>query len=382
MSLPGTLLDGLGEVWPFDEGSGDTAHGMLGALDLTLECVRAGGLAEEGGWLTAGHTPGYAGHGYGTLPAGDWALPTVGDAVTIAIELWWDGNQFTAGTPYTTNGFSIGAELYTVGSAQLSVNWLPANPPPADPASDTNIYYGAGVGAGNGVDTFTHAPPFGDGDPYVLIMECVRTSGTTVRVRLYEDGAQVGDDGTDSWALPLDTLHLGTASMRHAMRRAAVWLRALTGDERDAIFDDGGTSPRGTLAGLVDLVDGGDPGDMVDADGVPVLVPDFVVGREYTGMRLLATDGVSHRHTRAGTPRRRRRYEMPFTHLSGEQLERLRTVVQTARGQGGMVRWRHPIDDAAGSAETAPRWRIVGPVEISRAAGGQRADVRIVLEEV
>jgi hypothetical protein len=373
MTLPVSIRTGLAEVWPFDEGSGTVAHGMMELFDLTLSGSRGAGTnGVDGCWVVG--SPGFTGGGFSLLPA-SLKLAAVGDAVTYAMEMWYGGGALTLDA-WTGGGEGITAlELSDAFSPNLSVNWGVAVPPPLDPSTNTHIYYGVGVGSGNGVDTFINAPPFAGTGAYVLLIECVRVSGTDVRVRLYQRNAQVQNTETTSWGVPLNDVAI--SGKYHAVRRAAVWGRVLTSDERAGLFDGGD----GTLDGLVEMVEGGDPTSGIDLDGNPVLVPDFPVVRPDQTL-VLASDG-GHRHTRLVAERQPRRYEVRFSQMEPAEADRLRTIIAAARGGAGEFQWRHAIDDAPGSADSAPWWRVMSDsIDLKRNKGGQSAGVDFILETV
>lgn len=284
MSLPYSLVTGLLEAWPFDELAGSVAHGHLGALDLDLT---GSPVSANGWWATSG-----SGHRYtasATIPV-DWALlANVGDECTIACEAWFGGTTNESELGEGADPYSGTCDFMALDPAsRFFVQHDLHSPPPHDASENIHVYYGYGVAAGNGVDVYRNAPPFTSTDPYVLIAELVKTDSDTVRCRLYIGNTRVLGDGTaDVWTAPASLIRIGKDPNRTMMVRAAVWDRVLTSDEKAALT---------TLAGLTDLVDGGDPGSGVDTDGDSFWVFDFPAVSVRPIVVGATTDGP--RHTR------------------------------------------------------------------------------------
>lgn len=396
MSLPSSLLTGLAEFWLLTEGSGDIAHGFKGVLDMALSGSDRGTSGVDGLWLDSAHAPGFCGKGSADWPEA-WPFTDEGDVVTIAVEHWWAGGRHSIDTWMADDGVPMLVIAPFDGTPSTNVivrihdatmtdrlrcEYEAVDPPPEDPAFDVHIYLGVGIGEGNGVDTFIEAPPFDEPfDPYIIIFEAVRLSGGVVRVRMYLADGQTQTDGTTTYTNPFDVLQFNGPDNFAAWRRSALWLRGLSLDERSAIFAHG-------LAGLAGLEANGDPTQFVDADGNSALPPALPITRENI-VAVIATDGGSggfgHRHARSVNERSKRRYDVTFELLGDAQWERIRTVLDSAKGGANWFRWRHPTDDAPGTEDDAPLWRVVmdrGGPKINRSEGGQRGTVSMTLEEV
>ncbi|MFZ2875475.1 MAG: hypothetical protein WAZ94_13460 [Phycisphaerales bacterium] len=374
---PSSLHTGLAAYWPINEGSGSVAYDMVGDADLTLAGTSRGGHGIDGLWGVGadGEDETHFG-GLGTVPIPEaWAmLAGVGDAVTIAVVTWWGGQDATL-DPLSSGSLVPPGTIVTIArvldvedAEDLAVKYTPVDPPPADPGDDINIYHGQGVGDGNGSDTFTEAPPFEGTAPYLILIECVRVSETEVRTRLYVADAAVQQDGTSVWAEEQGTIQIGGDDPASVVA-AAVWLRTLTSGERSRLFATGG------LGDLDVVVPAGDPEHPLDASGSTFLLPDYPAERAVGGPASVIATTELQRHTRRVHERSPRRYTLPFNLADAREVERLRTVLIAARGSAGVVRWRHPKDDAAGSVETAPLYRITNAgdagIALARTAGGQ-----------
>ncbi len=125
------------------------------------------------------------------------------------------------------------------------------------------------------------------------------------------------------------------------------------------------------------------PNPLLDQDGASRVQPSGLVRivRE-DGSGALASSGPQ-RHTRARHTLRTIRYRIGIAAADGRDVEMLRQADAVSRGGAGGMRWRHPIDDAAGPVETAPIYRIVSDeLAVSRRRGGAVGSVEIVVERV
>lgn len=383
MPLPGSILTGLLEYWPFNEGAGLIAHGYKGELDLNLTSSDPRGPnGVEGLWNASGQPNGFAGCGIGEAPA-MWELFTaVGKTVTLAVEHTFFGWNKTIDTMvYNTATDSAGVTLGSIGESVLDphASWSYGSvpPPPQDPATNTHIY---SYCTGNGVDHFINAPPYSGTATYVIVLEITWTSSNQVRTRVYVEGAQFGGDytytRTPTGSDPI--LWFGPYSQHQValIRGAAVWGRALTGTERNALMD------AGTLGGLATELSEEDP--LLKPDGKSAICPQFDIPMRRESRHLSSVG--EHRHTRQVHERVRRRYELPINGASGAEIALIRNAITLSSGGVMPVRWRHPQDDAAGPVETAPRWIIENAhdteMQISRATGGVAGTVTLVLCEV
>jgi len=370
--LPASLLTDLAEFWPFDEGSGSTAHGLMGELDLALT---ANHDTVADCWNTPGSDNQFGGYGSGSIPAGWAMLENVGDACTIGVDTWYGGWQHTV-TPQDAGQAASGSDEFVRIDGEyvlsLAISAAIANPPPQDPSFNTHIYAGQGVGAGNGVDTFINQPPFASTAPYTMLVELVRVTTTDVRCRIYAAGAQKQDDGVYAWDPHQATLRIGGGSA-HGIRAAAVWLRVLTESEITAIA---------TAGSLATLPDAGDPPLVSPTGGSSVALA--FPGRRMDTSVTLASEGPM-RHTRAVHEHPRRRYRLPLPNATPGEVMKVLMAVRNSRGGAVPVAIRVPPDDPLN--QPAPRYRILnagllGDLEITRFAGGSAASLELNLEEV
>lgn len=368
------LTSGLAEFWPFDEGSGAVAHGDLGQLDLTLTGDR-GPNDVDGCWNQPGESNQFGGAGSGSIPSAWHMLENVGDACTIAVDSWYGGWSETIDPQDSGQAVSGSDEFVRVDGEyvlSLAVSAALASPPPQDPSFNTHIYAGQGVGDGNGVDTFANQPPFASTAPYTFLIELVRVNSTNVRSRIYVGGAQKQQDGVAAWDPHQATLTIGGGSA-HGIKAAAVWLRTLSDDEKADVF----------AAGSIPAALADDPSSLVDSAGKSALVFDFDVERIHQPSTVATPAGL--RETRALCEVAPRRYSLPVRLATAAEITRLLAALRAARG-GGAVRWRHPKDDAPGSAATAPLYRILNPgeagLELTRTAGGGFAQCTLEMERV
>lgn len=383
MPMDPSILTGLQCYWPIDEGAGAVAADRMGRLDLTLTGTARGASGLDGLWGSA-----HGGHFGGRLAAlmpELWAmLEAPGSAATVAVEHWFGGYAATVDPfPFdVTSGSQAVVEIIDGPASELYLGYALQAPPPQDPSTNTHVYFGAGLGVGNGVDTFIEAPPVDSGpfDPYLLVVEMVRIDATDVRCRLYVGGsyagAQVLTDGVYAWPTSASyALRFGGPGDPASTVRAALWLRALTSGERGDLFTEG-------LSGLEDLLDGGGGVDLVDGAGNGILTLAWPMPREGdAGASIIESDGP-RREVRRVHERRLRRYTLSMPLADKAEVEKVRTVLLAAAG-GGLIRWRHPYDDAPGTPETAPLWRLgADAIEVGRTVGGGRGVLEFTLEEV
>lgn len=381
MSLPDSLLTGLIEFWPLNEGTGSVGAGTVNGYDMALTTSDARGAGGVNGlWASGGQ--GTAALGTATLPAILDLLKNVGDSMTFAVEHSFGAYNSTV-DPWVLT--ASGNYSCTIGSIEgdsgfvFLVAYGVVDPPPADPATYTNVYTGSGVGTGTGLHTFKEAPPFelwGAGAGYVAIMEVTRTSSTVLQTKLFVSNAQNMNTASQTIAYEgLDwVVKIGTNEEKPPLTlRAAVWGRLLTSDEKTAIFTPD------SLAGLDELDDTVDP--FLDEDGVNVLP--FRDPHPLTvGSRHIETAG-EQRNTRQVHERIRRKYELVIENATPSVMERVQQAITLTRGCLPL-RWRHPTDDAPGPRETAPRWLLVNAaeIEISRTPAGSGGNITLILQEV
>lgn len=128
---------------------------------------------------------------------------------------------------------------------------------------------------------------------------------------------------------------------------------------------------------------------LLNQDGTPALTPDWPlvrIDRAAPTGSVLASDGP-RRETRRTHDRVVRAYRITVFPARAAECERVRQAIMRTRGGANWTRWRHPVDDAPGSVDTAPRWRVLnagvdGEFTLTRGAGGLGARLEIVLEEV
>lgn len=368
-----SLLD-VTELWKFDRVEDAVARGVRGVLDLTLFANAFSGTTESDFWAT--DNLGWRGSGYAAPPAGWDLLENVGDVITIAVEHHWKkatAAPYGDGSSPETSSAIMASILGESGSRHLDVTYATH---PAPPGSPLDAYYGNGVGSStewDGTNGFKNAPPFGGSGPYVLFIECVRVNATDVRTRLYFTDTKVNLDYVFAWSPTMTQLVIGGVDGWGVTIGAAVWLRSLTAGERLSFT---------TIADLDELLAGGDPTQPIDGDGDSFIVFDFPVIRmvQDGAGDTLATSGPQ-RHTRRLHERVTRRYELVVSLASATEAERLRTVLRACRGGAGAVRWRHPVDDASGSPEDAPLYRL-SLSRVNRSRGGVWLSCTVVMESV
>lgn len=120
---------------------------------------------------------------------------------------------------------------------------------------------------------------------------------------------------------------------------------------------------------------------LLNSDGTQIVTWD-VTDVSDAGDAVIATDGV-RRGTRETHQRRARRYSMRAVGASEAEISAVQTLLQDTRDGADWLRWRHPKDDPAGDAASAPLYRLVDKTfSFEREASGQAASVTLVMERV
>ncbi len=377
-----SIRDGLGEYWKFDEGSGTVAHGVLKRMNLSLSLegfTPRGAHGLVGHWNAPGTDNQFSGLGRGMFPAEWEVLEHAGDAVTIAIWHWFGGYETTLDpTTAPANPHTIDMlELHRgTGSADVFCGYSTADPPPQPPENNTHTYIS--YFTPDGVGHYLNAPPYenlaADQVSYCLMLECVRNVDGTVTSRLYVDGSANMDPGTYATSTGISYLDVGGYGAA-GTRGAAIWLRTLTSEERGEVFDGDGP-------GVLDPPDVDPPGPevLVDEGGQSIFHPKYVHRLE-VGYGALATPGP-HREARPAHEHVARRYALEIDWANRAECLALLAAIDAVRGGAGILQWRHPQDDPAGTQLDAPRYRVVEPLTLQRTPGGQMARVRVVLERM
>lgn len=379
------LRDALVDAWKFIEAAGTVAHGVLGAVNLELKRGNISGTAEApagSGWTTEpsgyGSRPTYNGRGLADVTAkGLWAAP--GDAVTLAIRYWLGGGQIQGGwSPSTSSFFGGFGGHYTPGASGPS-SGLRFYDVQADYTGASQVYVedvtaAAFVGSPAGWQYPKGGSPF---KPCLLWFRMTRQGGPEVlHTEFAADGAVKTGTLDPAFGLVDPTkLCVGNGwHSRGSVTQAALWKRAVS-DGEIASFGD-------NLDPLFLEIEAADS-PMLGPDGRSAIPFTFSV-RRVDVSDVIATSG-GKRETRAPVERYMRRYELSTVRLSDATLGLVRTALEVSRHGLLPVRWRHPTDDPAPPAE-APRYRIVNAAEagidLSRALGGQRVRLSLVLETV
>jgi len=123
---------------------------------------------------------------------------------------------------------------------------------------------------------------------------------------------------------------------------------------------------------------------LLNVDGTVAVHPGF--GASVTSDPGVLTSGGARRETRRAHETSARVFDLQFSLASGDEMDRLRSVITETRGGAGSLRWRAP-GDAPGTRETAPRWRMLNASEASvfavrRSIGGISATFSLHIEEI
>lgn len=379
------LRDNLVDAWKFDESAGTIAAGVKGVLDLDLKRGTIAGTAEApaaAGWTTEpagyGSRPTYNGRGYADVSShGLWAAP--GDAVTLAFRFWLGGGQIQGGwSPADPSYFGGFGGHYTPGAANPSTG-LRLYDVQASYTGPSQVYVedtaaAAFVGSQAAWQYPKGSSPF---KPCLLWFRMTRQGGPEVlHTEFAADGAVKSGSLEPSFGLVDPTkLCIGNGwHSRGSVTQAALWKRAVTDGEIESLGDN--------LDGLFSEIEASDS-PLLGPDGRSAIPFTFNVRRvDHSG--VIATSS-GKRETRAPIERYIRRYELATVRLSDATLALVRSALEASRYGLLPVRWRHPTDDPAPPAE-APRYRIVNAaeaaVDLSRARGGQRVRVSLVMETV
>lgn len=384
------LADQLVDFWPFDEGSGTTAHGKKGAVDLTLERTKpsssgspTGQRPAAAGWTAeSGGRTCYNGGGWADITALN-LLASVGDGVTVAVRLWPGAGSIQGSDwPYTYyQCFGFGGNYRSDGSDYTGFrfgcgfdSFSPYDPSPLS-LQEVFGYYDA-FPAGW---TLAHgAPPY---TPRLLLVTIERLTDVVTRrweFTVYQDGVQRGSPLTvASDFIDVTKFMAGCCCWSTAgVSQAALWSRVLSGseisgmgsdlDDVDAELDTGGE-------GLLN-----NDGSHAVSYNLPITRVDLI--------DVLATDGPQ-RHARRPHERRRPTYRVPVRLAGGAEVTRVLQDIAASRHGNAAIRWRHPTDDGMGPKSSAPLYRIInaGQVEalsLDRSRGGQHGSVELLLERV
>ena len=123
---------------------------------------------------------------------------------------------------------------------------------------------------------------------------------------------------------------------------------------------------------------------LINTDGTPRLVASWPDGLRrldlQDGAAVLVSNAV-RREARQQHERNVRVYEVTVTNATKADAEMANQAWKVTAGGGNWTRWRSR-DDAAGTVDEAPRWRVTGPPEIERSESGTIGRVRVILEEV
>lgn len=368
-----SLLTGLLEAWVLDEGAGLSSAGLMGVADLALS--NTNDVDVDDIWEVGGR--GFCGRGIAHFSAALALGQASNAAVTVAIEAWYGGVRGRAWpdgkVQYPEGGGSAGTvSLGSLGGTGVTFHFNTFHrvyaPPPDSPVNSVQIYQGNGMGAADGVHGFRNAPPFDGEGPYVLIIEQVRTRVHGGRTRLYWPGVgQVQGDGDSDWSTNGELLTLGRAENATTILGAAIWNRTLTGAEKDGL----------TSMGVIEQVlTGDDPTQGVDGAGNSALLFDFPVESVWPcGDGAVLASGDGQRHTRRVHERTPRAYTVRAKLATGVEVERLRTIIQAAKGEAQVIQWRHPTDDTG----PTPPWYRMRFNSLTRGEGGVGGFATVVM---
>lgn len=379
------LRDQLVDAWKFNEAAGTIAHGVKGVLDLELKRGNITGTAEApaaAGWTTEpsgyGSRTTYNGFGHADVTAQNlWAAS--GDAVTFAVRYWLGGGQIQGGWgPSGAQFFGGFGGHYTPGASNPS-SGLRLYDVDASYSGASQVYIEDVLGLSFTGSSAAWQYPKGSSPykPCLLWFRMTRQGGPEVLFTQFAaDGSvKAGSLSPDFGLVDPTKLTIGGGwYSRGSVTQAAVWKRAVSDGE------------------IVSLGDNLDPLFVeIEAASSPLLGPDGRSAIPLTfGVRRVDELGViatssGKRETRAPLERYIRRYDVNTVRLTAATLDLVRSALEASRYGLLPVRWRHPTDDPAPPAE-APRYRIVNAaeaaVELSRAKGGQRTRLSLVLQTV
>ncbi|MCC6428326.1 MAG: hypothetical protein IT435_16080 [Phycisphaerales bacterium] len=375
-----SLLDQLIDAWPFTEGAGTVAHGALGVIDLPLsraDQFSGDPLPAGSGWDTdGGGRPSYNGGGVADLvSAGFSLLAADGDAVTLACRMWMGGGvdvQPSYDEEKTCmimglRGHTNVADFSDENGWRL-YSW--SSPFPLDQLIIENPSSGTWIPS-----SWTF--PLGSAPRYssVLFVITIVRGATDVSVRLAVNGTFASEalTNTFSWSDPTKASFGCIHWARGAVTQAAMWSRALSDDEVGSL----GSS----LDSLFTLISESDI-PLLDAGGNSLLV--FVHPADSARPTPLIVTEYFKRETRSRGGRMPRRYTLRTRLSSGAQVDALMDAIDQCAYGAGWIRFRHPVDDAPGTPDNAPRYRLLNAnrLALTRTRGGQRASFELELEQV
>lgn len=316
----------------------------------------------------------------GTEEVGGLSLAGAGEGVTIAVR-WWPGAGQVQGSPagplaksQQLAGF---AGMYAANpTAEAGVSLVIPDPTAGSPVLSLRRYNGGSpvesAFSGGGAAVLAGLPFLA-----VLAVEGDGAGGATAALSI--DGTPAGTVAiADIGDVDLGRFTLGDAvESDGGWSQGAVWSRVLTPDEVAAIGADMDCFP------TLPPIGGGGPGSedpLLHEDGTSRIHPRWIVPRR-DPVAVVATDGAQ-RHTRRVSERVARIYELVFDPVTGEEHELLAGVLRATRLGATAFRWRHPTDDAPGPVSTAPRWRLLGDLSVTRTAGGELGSMTITIEEL
>lgn len=228
--------------------------------------------------------------------------------------------------------------------------------------------------------------------PFNAVLRFLRVGPNEISLEVFIDGVKTGTIGnkitSDFTNTPMSYVSLGKTANADmgspaqgafgGVTEAALWHRALTDDEIEAIGEEG-------LDGIVDIEDDepagtGTDNPIIDENGDSALNPDWPVER-ITDAVVLATGGPQ-RHARRPHRIAPRRYRIKAAASKGGEVALIEELIRVSRGGSKATRWRHPVDDPPASRiDALPLYRLVS-FSVARTRGGQFGTWELVLEEV
>lgn len=363
-------------------GLGGVAFGMLDTTLVLSRTDRSTGASLENadGWTVEpnGARDTFNGAGQVQLATNQLRLQP-GFGVTLAVRFWIGGGQVQGAPagPVAKTQQLLGLTGFTMPGSEAGVGVVVTNPTAGTPDLTVRRYNG-----GSPVETVIASAAV-PAEAFVLVATFAGEAGG-VRVRAFIDGALAGELGSliDADEFDLDAIVFGDAvESDGSFSAAAAWSRVLSDDEIASIGSD-----LHALRNLPPIADGGDGSNnpLIGSCGAAVIHPEWIVPR--TDRVDAAEASAGRRHARTVNDRRPRTYELRWSLIDDRELSLIRQAIALTRAGAAWTRWRHPQDDPGGPVSLSPRWRIANAgeaeLQINRIAGGARAALTLVLEEL
>lgn len=323
-----------------------------------------------------GRFDGFVGQGTVALEPGRLTLTEPGDAVTLAVRFWPQGNTLAQGIAALNQPQQI-LGMQGEDSASSSSGWSVRVDDPTSNAPRLVLrQHSSGF-----EETLTS---FAFGFEPVMLVFVLENIADRVLISVFVDGAPFGGFTTQiiPSQLDLDTLTFGDIMRSDgSISQVAIWRRELTQTEIASI---GGNvnCPDLEIDPSDEDDDGGDPeseNPLIDSSGRSTLNPTYTVDLSRRSSVLSTEPGrIDRRRMNQYSPRR---YRLQWDQIPASELSMLRAAFRASR-TAGFIRWNHPRDDVPSTPALARRWRIVGGISIQRLAGGSLGTVSITLEEV